>query len=185
MEHHANLLWIPLASPYNTNQVSNFLLPSDPQSSNINLILIKINYHNLPLCPGLVGHALQEQGQNWGGDLQGQQRSHTKGIARGGHKDQESEKQNITKVLSLPQMLSLHKKIQSLEVEGKQFEDICSRWMLYFVNSLDILSSHNGQNLKINPAGFLLLIYSRQRGDDDVRLELTNEVKWNVAWNFQ
>ena len=30
-------------------------------------------------------------------------------------------------ILSLPQMLSLHKKIQSLEVEGKQFEDICSR----------------------------------------------------------
>ena len=34
MEHHANLLWIPLASPYNTNQVSNLFLPSDPQSSN-------------------------------------------------------------------------------------------------------------------------------------------------------
>ena len=42
-------------------------------------------------------------------------------------KTKESEKQNITKVFSLPQMLSLHKKIQSLEVEGKQFEDICSR----------------------------------------------------------
>ena len=30
MEHHANLLWIPLASPYNTNQVSILFLPSDP-----------------------------------------------------------------------------------------------------------------------------------------------------------
>ena len=47
-------------------------------------------------------------------------------------KTEDSEKQNITKVLSLPQMLSLHKKIQSLEVEGKQFEDICSRSILHF-----------------------------------------------------
>ena len=66
-------------------------------SSNINLIFIKISYHNLHLwplsptlffCPGVVGHPLQEQGQDWGGDLQGQQRSHTKGIAGGDHKDQ-------------------------------------------------------------------------------------------------
>ena len=35
MEHHANLLWIPLASPYNTNQVGandqnmrNYSIPS-------------------------------------------------------------------------------------------------------------------------------------------------------------
>ena len=40
-------------------------------------------------------------------------------------KTEDSEKQNIT--TNIPQMLSLHKKIQSLEVEGKQFEDICSR----------------------------------------------------------
>ena len=31
MEHHANLLWIPLASPYNTNQVNFNVIPEHYQ----------------------------------------------------------------------------------------------------------------------------------------------------------
>jgi len=75
MEHHANLLWIPLASPYNTNQA--WLDTHFKNKDRIEVVIFKAS--------------------------------------------------NVLTPKALQEMLSLHKKIQSLEVEGKQFEDICSR----------------------------------------------------------
>jgi len=75
MEHHANLLWIPLASPYNTNQA--WLDAHFANKDRIEVAIFKTN--------------------------------------------------NVLTPSALKQMLSLHKKIQNIEVEGQHFEDICSR----------------------------------------------------------
>jgi len=75
MEHHANLLWIPLASPYNTNQA--WLDTHFKNKDRVEVAIFKTN--------------------------------------------------NVLTPTALKEMLSLHKKIQNIKVEGQQFQDICSR----------------------------------------------------------
>jgi len=75
MEHHANLLWIPLASPYNTNQA--WLDTHFANKDRVEVVIFKAN--------------------------------------------------NVLTPTALKEMLTLHKKIQDIEVEGQRFEHICSR----------------------------------------------------------
>merc|ERR1712226_303915 len=75
MEHHANLLWIPLASPYNTNQT--WLDTHFKNKDRVEVAIFKTN--------------------------------------------------NVLTPTALKEMLALHKKIQDIEVEGKHFDNICSR----------------------------------------------------------